>query len=126
MTMEQASGGPVDAVVEYAGRVLLVKAGGDWKLPSGDPELAEPAPATAARVVYELTGYLVDGTTLLTPDGTDTADTRPAVVCQLLSETPSGDARLSPDEFTWVPIAEAVAAGVSQTVRVYLEGHTPV
>lgn len=125
MTMEQASEGPVDAVVEYAGRVLLVQAGDDWKLPSGDPQLAEPAAATAARVVYELTGYLVDGTTLLAPDGTGAADARPAVVCQLLSETPSDDARLGRDELHWVPIAEAVAAGVPHAVRVYLEGHTP-
>ncbi|MFG2789536.1 NUDIX hydrolase [Streptomyces sp. NPDC048419] len=126
MTMEQAAEGPVDAVVEYAGRVLLVKAGDDWELPSGDPERAESASATAARVMYELTGYLVDGTTLLTPDGTAAAHARPAVVCQLLSETPSDDARLGPDELHWAPIAEAVDAGVPESVRVYLEGHTPV
>ncbi|MFI6662200.1 NUDIX hydrolase [Streptomyces sp. NPDC050523] len=126
MTMEQAAEGPVDAVVEYAGRVLLVKAEGGWKLPSGDPELAESAPATAARVVYELTGYLVDGTTLLPADARAGADARLAVVCQLLSETPSDDAQLSPDELRWAPLAEAVGAGVPEAVRVYLEGHTPV
>jgi 8-oxo-dGTP diphosphatase len=126
MIMRQTAGGPVDAVVEYASRVLLVKAEGGWKLPSGDPQPAEAASATAARVVYELTGYLVDGTTLLTPDGAVPANAHPAVVCQLLSETPSDDARLGPDELHWAPLAEAIEAGVPQAVRAYLEGHTPV
>ncbi|MFR0357280.1 NUDIX domain-containing protein [Streptomyces sediminimaris] len=126
MTVEQAAEAGVDAVVEYDGRVLLVKAQGAWKLPSGDPEPAEPAQATAARAVYELTGYLVDGTTLLRPAKAAPGDARRTVVCQLLSEAPSGDARLSSEEFRWAPIAEAVDAGIPETARVYLEGHTPV
>jgi len=126
MTMEQTTEGAVDAVVLYDGRVLMVNAGDHWTLPSGDPEPAESASATAARVVYELTGYLVDGSTPLSQQGAEAAGARRAVVCQLLSETPSGDARLEADQVRWSSLAEAVDAGLSETVRVYLEGHTPV
>ena len=116
----------VDAVVIYDGRVLLVNAQAGWQLPSGDPEPAESESATAARVVYEQTGYLVDGSTLLPPDETAPIGTRSAVVCQLLSETPSSEAQLGPEQLRWVPLAEAIDAGLPQTVRTYLEGHTPV
>jgi len=126
MTMDQNAEGVVDAVVVYDGRVLLVNARDRWTLPSGDPEPAESASATAARAVYELTGYLVDGSTPLPPRGADSASARTAVVCQLLSETPSGDAQLEADQVRWLSLAEAVDAGLSETVRVYLEGHTPV
>ncbi|MGW7541147.1 NUDIX domain-containing protein [Streptomyces sp. NPDC054770] len=151
MTSEQAAGNVVGAVVVYDGRLLLVDAESGWGLPSGTPEPAESETATAARLVYELTGYLVDGSTLLRPTdtaptaaaptdmasastastgtaSTDTAppDTRSFVVCQLLSETPSADARLVPERLRWSPFAEAIAAGLPAPVRVYLEGHTPV
>lgn len=126
MTVEQIAEGGVDAVVEYDGRVLLVKTQGAWRLPSGDPEPAEPATATAARAVYELTGYLVDGTTVLRPAEAAAGNAHSTAVCQLLSETPSGDAQLGSEDFRWAPIAEAVDAGISTTARVYLEGHTPV
>lgn len=126
MTMEQTTEDAVDAVVLYDGKVLLVNAGDRWTLPSGDPELAESASATAARAVYELTGYLVDGSTPLPQQSADSAGARRAVVCQLLSETPSDNARLEADQVRWSSLEEAVDAGLSETVRVYLEGHTPV
>ena len=40
--------------------------------------------------------------------------------------TPSDNARLEADQIRWSSLAEAVEAGLSETVRVYLEGHTPV
>jgi len=166
MTSEQAAGNVVGAVVVYDGRLLLVDGESGWGLPSGTPEPAESETATAARLVYELTGYLVDGSTLLRPADTAPtaaaptaaaptaaaptaaaptdmaptdmapADMAPAdmastgtrsfVVCQLLSETPSADARLAPEQLRWSPFAEAIAAGLPAPVRVYLEGHTPV
>ncbi|SNX66235.1 NUDIX domain-containing protein [Streptomyces sp. TLI_55] len=126
MTTEQSTEGAVDAVVLYDGRVLLVNTQDRWTLPSGDPEPAESASATAARAVYELTGYLVDGSTPLPQQASDTAGGRRAVVCQLLSETPSDNARLEADQVRWSSLAEAVDAGLSETVRIYLEGHTPV
>ncbi|MFJ9346176.1 NUDIX hydrolase [Streptomyces sp. NPDC101237] len=127
MMPEQVAGSVVDAVVVYDGRVLLVDGGGGWVLPSGVPEQAESATATAARVVYELTGYLVDGSSVLRP-AVDTAapDARSFVVCQLLSESPSSEARFGPEQVRWSPFAEAIGAGVPGPVRVYLEGHTPV
>ncbi|MFE4961333.1 NUDIX domain-containing protein [Streptomyces sp. NPDC056660] len=131
MTSEQAAGSVVSAVVVYDGRLLLVNERGGWELPSGTPEPAESATATAARLVYELSGYLVDGSSLLRP--TDTAppdttapDARSFVVCQLLSETPSAEARLGPEQLRWSPFAEAIDAGLPAPVRVYLEGHAPV
>ncbi|MEU9157701.1 NUDIX hydrolase [Streptomyces sp. NPDC048417] len=131
MTSEQAAGSVVGAVVVYDGRLLLVNEKGGWELPSGTPEPAESATATAARLVYELTGYLVDGSTLLRPTDTASPDTAPPdarsfAVCQLLSETPSAEARLGPEQLRWSPFAEAIAAGLPGPVRVYLEGHTPV
>jgi len=126
MTLEQAAQGVVEAVVVYDGRLLLVNTGNGWELPSGAPELAETAQATAARVVYELTGYLVDGSALLRPEAAAQADARSAVVCQLLSEDPSADARLTPEQLRWTPLAEANQAGLPEVVREYLEGHTPV
>ncbi|MEU2623879.1 NUDIX hydrolase [Streptomyces sp. NPDC007157] len=136
MASEQVVGSVVDAVVVYDGRLLLVNERGGWELPSGTSEPAESATATAARLVYELTGYLVDGSTLLRPTGTappdtatpDTAppDARSFVVCQLLSETPSAEARLDPEQLRWSPFAEAIGAGLPGPVRVYLKGHTPV
>ncbi|MER6329508.1 NUDIX domain-containing protein [Streptomyces sp. NPDC014983] len=108
----------VRAVVVYDGRLLLVREAGGWQLPSGAGQPAETAEATAARVVYELTGYLADGSTPL--DGTS------AVVCQLLSEDPSDGARLAPEHIRWTPIEETATAGLPPAVRDYLEGHTPV
>jgi hypothetical protein len=120
MTLEPAEG-VVQAVVLYDGRLLLAERGEGWRLPSGAPEQAEPAEATAARVVYELTGYLVDGTESLTPQ-----DGATAVVCQLLSESPSDGARLAPDRLRWATLAESADADLPAVVRTYLEGHTPV
>jgi predicted NUDIX family NTP pyrophosphohydrolase len=122
MTLEQAAEDVVDAVVVNDGRLLLVDGQGGWGLPSGVPEDAETAQATAARVVYELTGYLVDGSSLLESE----SGGGPAVVCHLLSEDPSGEARLTAGQLRWAPFAEAIAAGLSAPVRIYLEGHTPV
>ncbi|MET7897180.1 NUDIX domain-containing protein [Streptomyces mirabilis] len=126
MTLEQAARGMVDAVVVYDGRLLMVAAQGSWGLPSGAPQLAESAEASAARLVYELTGYLVDGTSVLRPRGAVGEDARPAVVCQLLSRAPSAEARLGPEQIRWAPFAEAIDAGLPEAVRDYLVGHTPV
>ncbi|AVH60363.1 MULTISPECIES: NUDIX hydrolase [Streptomyces] len=125
MTLERAAQGVVEAVVVYDGRLLLVDAQDGWGLPSGAPELAETPEATAARLVYELTGYLADGSTLLRPADAR-ADTRSAVVCQLLSQDPSTQGRFTPEQLRWVPLAEAINSGLPETVRDYLEGHTPV
>ncbi|MFJ5306704.1 NUDIX hydrolase [Streptomyces sp. NPDC088350] len=122
MTLEQAAEDVVDAVVVDDARLLLVNVQGGWSLPSGVPEPAETAQATAARVVYELTGYLVDGSSLLEP----ASDGGAAVVCQLLSDDPSGEARLTAGQLRWAPFAEAVAVGLPEAVRAYLEGHMPV
>ncbi|MGX9883186.1 NUDIX domain-containing protein [Streptomyces sp. NPDC002276] len=120
MALEQASEELVDAVVVNDGQLLLVNVQGGWGLPSGVPEEAETAQATAARVVYELTGYLVDGSSLLEPGS--------AVVCHLLSQDPSGEAQLTAGQLRWAPFAEAVDidGGLPAPVRAYLEGHTPV
>jgi ADP-ribose pyrophosphatase YjhB (NUDIX family) len=126
MTLEQAARGVVDAVVVYDGRLLMVAAQDSWGLPSGTPQPAESAQAGAARLVYELTGYLVDGTSVLRPQGTAGDDARPAVVCQLLSQAPSAEARLGPEQIRWAPFAEALDAGLPEAVRDYLVGHSPV
>lgn len=126
MTLEQAARGGVDAVVVYDGRLLMVAAQDSWGLPSGAPQPAESAQAGAARLVYELTGYLVDGTSVLRSQGTDGEDARPAVVCQLLSQAPSAEARLGPEQIRWAPFAEALDAGLPEAVRDYLVGHSPV
>ncbi|MGW1757617.1 NUDIX hydrolase [Streptomyces mirabilis] len=126
MTLEQAARGVVDAVVVYDGRLLMVAAQGSWGLPSGAPQLAESAEAGAARLVYELTGYLVDGTSVLRPQGAAGEDARPAVVCQLLSQAPSAEARLGPEQIRWTRFTEAIDAGLPEAVRDYLVGHTPV
>ncbi|MGW5432427.1 NUDIX domain-containing protein [Streptomyces sp. NPDC004059] len=125
MTLEPAEG-VVQAVVLYDGRLLLVDDGGAWALPSGTPGPAEPAEATAARVVYELTGYLVDGTEPLIPHEGTPADGASAVVCQLLSETPSDGASLAPEQVHWAPIPETVGVALPAVVHEYLQGHTPV
>ncbi|MFF8726963.1 NUDIX domain-containing protein [Streptomyces sp. NPDC015171] len=122
MTLEQAEG-VVRAVVVYDGRLLLIPEADGWGLPSGTPVPAETAPATAARIVYETTGYLVDGTEPLEP-GRAARET--AVVCQLLSESPSDGGRLTADQLRWAPIAETVGLPLPGTVRAYLQGHTPV
>ncbi|CAM5239238.1 MULTISPECIES: NUDIX hydrolase [Streptomyces] len=124
MSLEQAEG-VVRAVVVYDGRLLLVPEGdGDgWTLPSGTPEPAETAQATAARIVYELTGYLVDGTEPLEPR--DTAG-ETAVVCQLLSESPSDGGRFAPEQVCWAPMEETAGTPLPASVRTYLRGHTPV
>ncbi|MEU1304896.1 NUDIX domain-containing protein [Streptomyces shenzhenensis] len=121
MTLERAAAGTVEAVVGYDGRLLLVRRPDGWGLPSGTPEPAETAEATAARVVHELTGYLVDGSQTLEPE-----DTVPAVVCQLLAEAPSDGARLPPEEIRWTPFTDTADAALSTVVRNYLAGHTPV
>jgi ADP-ribose pyrophosphatase YjhB (NUDIX family) len=126
MTLEQAARGGVDAVVVYDGRLLMVAAQDSWGLPSGTPQPAESAQAGAARLVYELTGYLVDGTSVLRAQRSAGADARPAVVCQLLSQAPSAEARLDPEQIRWAPFAEALDAGLPEAVRDYLVGHTPV
>lgn len=122
MAWEQAAEDVVDAVVVDDGRLLLVDVQGGWSLPSGVPEEAETAQATAARAVYELTGYLVDGTSLL---GSGSGG-GPAVVCRLLSDDPSGEAQLTAGQVRWASFADAIAAGLPGAVRTYLEGHTPV
>ncbi|MEV0904483.1 NUDIX hydrolase [Streptomyces hokutonensis] len=126
MAFEQAAEELVDAVVVNDGRLLLVNVQGGWGLPSGVPEEAETPQATAARVVYELTGYLVDGSSLL--ESEPAADAPPAVVCHLLSEDPSGEAQLTAGQLRWAPFAEAIDidGGLPAPVRTYLEGHTPV
>ncbi|MFJ8083207.1 NUDIX domain-containing protein [Streptomyces sp. NPDC096205] len=122
MTIDQADASPssVQAVTVYDGQVLLVRRQGDWSLPAGTPEPAETPEATAARVVYELTGYLVDGSQTL-------RDTAPAaVVCQLLTESPSGGAALAPEQIRWTAIEQAAGTGLPEAVRTYLLGHRPV
>ncbi|WP_262060183.1 NUDIX domain-containing protein [Streptomyces sp. STR69] len=126
MALEQASEQLVDAVVVNDGQLLLVNVQGGWGLPSGVPEEAETAQATAARVVYELTGYLVDGSSLLGSDSAAGAAEPPAVVCHLLSQDPSGEAQLTAGQLRWAPFAEAIEGGLPAAVRAYLEGHTPV
>ncbi|MEU0602637.1 NUDIX domain-containing protein [Streptomyces sp. NPDC006393] len=135
MAPERAAESVVRAVVMYDGQVLLVEQpDGDWRLPAGTPEPAETAPATAARVVHELTGYLVDGSaTLGSAAAVGAQASAPvAVVCQLLTEAPSDGARLAPERIRWVAAAELVRSGRSgntglpDAVRDYLEGHTPV
>jgi 8-oxo-dGTP diphosphatase len=118
--------GEVRAVVLYDGRLLLIDGGGGWALPSGTPDPGESAGATAARVVYELTGYLVDGTEPLTSARAGEPDDPSAVICQLLSESPSDGASLPRSQVRWTPIPETVDAGLSAAVRTYLQGHTPV
>ncbi|WP_225849122.1 NUDIX domain-containing protein [Streptomyces sp. HPF1205] len=125
MTMEPAEG-VVQAVVLYDGQLLLVARGDQWVLPSGTAEPAESAEATAARVVYELTGYLVDGTEPLTRRDTAPADGPPSVLCQLLSHTPSDEAALAPAQVRWTPIPETAGALLPAAVRDYLQGHKPV
>ncbi|KUN09553.1 hypothetical protein AQI95_04325 [Streptomyces yokosukanensis] len=124
MALEPAEG-VVQAVVLYDGRLLLVADGDGWALPSGDPQPAEPAEATAARVVYELTGYLVDGTESLAPRAGARPDEASAVVCQLLSESPSDSAGRAREQVRWAPIPEADGAALPAAVRDYLRGHTP-
>ncbi|MER6529211.1 hypothetical protein [Streptomyces sp. NPDC001508] len=100
---------------------MLVRGPDRWRLPSGTPNQAETAEATAARVVYKLTGYLVDGSQTLEPQ-----DTVSAVVCQLLTESPSDGASLPPEDIRWTPFTETTNAALSTVVRTYLDGHTPV
>ncbi|MER7915508.1 MULTISPECIES: NUDIX domain-containing protein [unclassified Streptomyces] len=108
----------IQAVVVYDGRLLLVREADVWGLPSGTGQPAETAEATAARVVYEITGYLADGSAAL--------DGGSAVLCQLLSEDPSDGARLAPEDIRWTPNEEAAALALPEAVRDYLAGHTPV
>ncbi|MFG2881213.1 NUDIX hydrolase [Streptomyces sp. NPDC048297] len=126
MTLDQAAGAVVQAVVVYDGQLLLVARGEDWVLPSGTAEPAESAEATAARIVYELTGYLVDGSQPLEHRGEGAEDAIPAVVCQLLTRSPSEGASLTADQLRWCPFAEAIGSPLPAAVRAYLRGHTPV
>ncbi|MZD07087.1 NUDIX domain-containing protein [Streptomyces sp. SID5785] len=121
MTVEQSADGAVGAVVAYDGQLLMVGRPDARTLPCGTPAPGETAGATAARAVYELTGYLVDGAQTLEDE--DTA--LPAVLCQLLSESPSGEGTVPRGEIGWVPFEEAELAGVPEAVRAYLRGHTP-
>ncbi|MFC7220172.1 NUDIX domain-containing protein [Streptomyces polyrhachis] len=122
MFPQQGGKGGVQAVVVYGGRVLMVEREGVWGLPSGGYEPAESASAAAARIAYELTGYLVDGSQALRPE----ADGDTAVVCQLLTEDPSDGASLTPEQLRWTPYAQAIEGGVPEPVGTYLRGHTPV
>ncbi|MEU6477306.1 NUDIX domain-containing protein [Streptomyces sp. NPDC047017] len=126
MALEQAAPGTVQAVVVYDGRLLLVGERDDWALPSGGPEPAESAQAAAARCVYELTGYLVDGSSVLGPEAAAEGEAVTAVVCQLLSESPSSGARLAPERMRWFPLGEVASVELPEAVRRYLRGHTPV
>ncbi|MFJ3664522.1 NUDIX hydrolase [Streptomyces sp. NPDC090119] len=128
MTSEREAGGRVLAVAVYDGRLLLVSQGDDasWTLPSGTAEPAETPGATAERVVYELTGYLVDGTEPLGPPDGESPDAVPAVVCQLLTDSPSGGASLPAEQIRWVPFADADRDALPSAVRAYLQGHRPV
>ncbi|MFH9404169.1 NUDIX hydrolase [Streptomyces sp. NPDC017638] len=121
MTAERAEV-VVRAVVVYDGRLLLVPEAAGWGLPSGTPQPAETPEATAARVVYEITGYLVDGTEPLEPRD---ADGETAVLCRLLTESPSDGGRLTPDHLRWTPIAETTDTLLPPPVRRYLKGHIP-
>ncbi|WP_330461466.1 NUDIX hydrolase [Streptomyces sp. NBC_00820] len=129
MSLEQAAGGTVQAVVVYDGRLLMVAEHAeheDWELPAGTPEPAESPHATAERVVYELTGYLVDGSQALEPREAGEPVAVAAVVCQLLSESPSGGGSLPAEQQRWAPFAEAARLPLPGAVRDYLQGHTPV
>ncbi|MFF5442389.1 NUDIX hydrolase [Streptomyces achromogenes] len=121
MAAERAEG-VVRAVVVSDGRLLLVPEKGGWGLPSGTPQPAETPQATAARVVYELTGYLVDGTEALDPGN---ADGGTAVLCRLLTDSPSDGGRLAPDRLRWASAGETADTALPAPVRHYLEGHTP-
>ncbi|MFF4712823.1 NUDIX hydrolase [Streptomyces eurythermus] len=121
MTGERAEG-VVRAAVVYDGRLLLVPEKDGWGLPSGTPQPAETPQATAARVVYELTGYLVDGTEAL--DQGD-AGGGTAVLCRLLTESPSDGGRLAPDRLRWASAEETAGIPLPAPVRHYLHGHTP-
>ncbi|MDQ0994623.1 NUDIX hydrolase [Streptomyces sp. V3I7] len=127
MALEYPGGGAVQAVVAYDGQLLLVRQQGDgWGLPTGTPEPAESVEATAERLVYELTGYLVDGSQSLDPPAEPAAEAPAAVVCQLLTEDPSGGARLTAEQIRWFLFEDAArTSGLPQAVRDYLEGHTP-
>ncbi|WP_129311458.1 NUDIX domain-containing protein [Streptomyces sp. L2] len=120
MAVGERAEGVVWAVVADDGQVLLVARAGGWGLPSGTPEPAETAGATAERAVYELTGYLVDGSQPLRPAD----DGLTVVVCPLLTESPSEGGSLAPEEIRWVPFAEADGAGLPGAARDYLRGHT--
>ncbi|MFG2500862.1 NUDIX hydrolase [Streptomyces sp. NPDC048441] len=121
MTLEETAADLVQAVVPYDGRFLLVEGPGGWELPSGSPEPAEMATATAARVVYELTGYLVDGSQVLRPND----EGIPAVVCQLLSEDPSEGGSLTREQLRWASVHEVSESELPRAVRDFLRGHSP-
>ncbi|MFG3197663.1 NUDIX hydrolase [Streptomyces sp. NPDC048208] len=124
----EADGGTVRAVAVYDGRLLLVTQGDGaaWTLPSGTAQPAETPGATAERVVHELTGYLVDGTEPLGPARGESPDAVPAVVCQLLTDSPSGGASLPADQIRWVPFEDTERDTLPPAVRAYLQGHSPV
>jgi hypothetical protein len=104
----------------------MVAAQDSWGLPPSAPQPTESAKAGAARLVYELTRYLVDGSSVLRPQVAAAEEARPAVVCQLLGRATSAEARLGPEQIRWTPFAEAIDTGMPAAVRDYLEGHTPV
>lgn len=121
MTAERAEG-VVRAVVVTDGRLLLVPEPAGWGLPSGIPQPAETPQAAAARVVYELTGYLVDGTEALDPGDDDGGTT---ILCRLLTESPTDGGSLTPDHLRWASVEETADTPLPAPVRHYLEGHTP-
>ncbi|WP_181796516.1 NUDIX hydrolase [Streptomyces sp. WELS2] len=121
MSAERAEG-VVRAVVVHDGRLLLVPEQHGWGLPSGTPQPAETPQATAARVVYELTGYLADGTEALDPGD---ADGGTAVLCRLLTGSPSDGGRLTPDHLRWASAEEIADTPLPAPVHNYLQGHTP-
>ncbi|RFU87838.1 hypothetical protein DY218_04880 [Streptomyces triticagri] len=122
MTLDQPPADVVEAVVVYDGQLLLVAAaGGAWTLPSGSTEPAESAEAAAARIVYELTSYLVDGSPPLEPRSAG----RAAVVCHPLSEIPSEGGSLPPERLRWVAFTDLDQIELPPAVREYVRGHTP-
>jgi len=125
VTLEPAEG-VVQAVVLNNGRLLLVRDGHGWALPSGTSQAAEPAQATAARVVYERTGYLVSGTDPLTPPEDSPRQLESAVVCQLLSQSPSVSTAPTRDDVRWTAIAETADLALPASARTYLRGRTTV
>ncbi len=112
MTLEQAARrGGRGRRVRWAVRRLGGRAG-QLGAAVGHPAARQSAQAGAARLVYQLTGYLVDGTSVLRAQGSAGADARPAVVCQLLSQAPSAEARRHPEQIRWYSFAEALDAGL--------------
>ncbi|RII20644.1 hypothetical protein DSC45_05405 [Streptomyces sp. YIM 130001] len=121
MTLDQPPTDVVQAVVVYDGQLLLVAEADAWGLPTGGTEPAESAEAAAARIVYELTAYLVDGSPPLEPRSKGST----AVVCHPLTEDPSGSGSLPSERLRWVLFTELDDIELPPAVREYVRGHTP-